>query len=123
MLVAHLILLGKLFHKTAVDVSNSLFPCRTVSLRFGTSDVVDADRNVLQVYTNEVNRTCMKAFASEAPLMIILYWHRLFLGSHIKCCNVGFIGWCLGIRATTRAAVFCANCNLYKDFWASPSVC
>ena len=38
MLVAHLILLGKLFHKTAVDVSNSLFPYRTVLLRFGTSD-------------------------------------------------------------------------------------
>ena len=47
MLVAHLILLGKLFHKTAVDVSNSLFPYHTVLFRFGTSDVVDADRNVL----------------------------------------------------------------------------
>ena len=46
MLIAHLILLGKLFHKTAVDVSNSRFPYRTVILRFGTNDVVDADRNV-----------------------------------------------------------------------------
>ena len=70
MLVAHLILLGKLFHKTAVDVSNSLFPYRTVLFRFGTSDVVDADRNVLAgAFTNEVNRTCMKAPASEAPEM------------------------------------------------------
>ena len=47
MLVAHLVLLGKLFHKTAVEVSNNLFPYRIVLLRFGTSDVVDADRNVL----------------------------------------------------------------------------
>ena len=46
MLVAHLIVLGKLFHKTAVIVSNSLFPYHTVFLRFDTSDVVDADRNV-----------------------------------------------------------------------------
>ena len=67
MLVGHFILLGKLFQKTAVNVSNSLFPYRTVLLRFGTSDVVDADRNVLAgVYTNEVNRTCMKALANEA---------------------------------------------------------
>ena len=42
-----LIVFGKLFHKTAVDVSNSLFPYHTVLLRFGTSNVVDADRNVL----------------------------------------------------------------------------
>ena len=66
MLVAHLVLFGKLFHKTAVDVSNSLFPYRTVLLRFGPSDVVDADVMSLQV-SNEVNRTCMKALASEAP--------------------------------------------------------
>ena len=44
MLVAHLIVFGKLFHN---NVSNSLFPHRTVILRFGTSDVVDADRNAL----------------------------------------------------------------------------
>ena len=79
MLVAHLILLGKLFHKTAVDVSNDLFPNRTVLLRFGIRDVVHADRMSLQVFTNEVNRTCMKALAS------------LFIGSHFKCCNVGVI--------------------------------
>ena len=79
MLVAHLILVGKLFHKTAFGVSNSLLPYRTVLLRFGTSDVVDADRNVLAGVQNEVNRTCMKALASEAfnenfILAPIIYW-------------------------------------------------
>ena len=98
MLVAHLILLGKLFYKTAVDVSNSLFSYRTVLLRFGTSDVVDADRNVLAgVYqwskSHMYEGTC--EWSTLNVITRILNWHRLFIGSHFKCCNVGVIWWCL----------------------------
>ena len=59
MLAAHLILLGKLLNKTSVDVSNGLFPYRTVLLRFGTSDVVDADRNVLAGVDHVYPESCL----------------------------------------------------------------
>ena len=38
-------LFGREFHRAAVDVSISRLPYLTVLLRFGTSDVVDEDRN------------------------------------------------------------------------------
>ena len=40
-------LFGKEFHRAAVDVSISRLPYLTVLLWFGTSDVVDEDRNGL----------------------------------------------------------------------------
>ena len=44
-------LFGREFHRAAVDVSISRLPYLTVLLRFGTSDVVDEERNGLpEVY-------------------------------------------------------------------------
>ena len=40
-------LFGREFHRAAVDVSISCSPYLTDLLRFGTSDVVDEDRNGL----------------------------------------------------------------------------
>ena len=40
-------LVGREFHRAAVDVAISRLPYLMVLLRFGTSDVVDEDRNGL----------------------------------------------------------------------------
>ena len=43
MLSAHLMLLGRLFHRVAEDVLKIRLPVRMVLFLFGTKDVVDAD--------------------------------------------------------------------------------
>ena len=40
-------LFGREFHRAAIEVSISRLPYLTVLIRFGTSDVVDDDRNAL----------------------------------------------------------------------------
>ena len=42
-----LMFVGREFHNIAADVSKSRLPCLMVMWRFGTSDVVDADRSAL----------------------------------------------------------------------------
>ena len=69
-------LFGREFHRAGVDVSISRLPYLTVLLRFGTSDVVDEDRNGLAgVYHLNISHM----YVGACPCNILKYMEKYWV--------------------------------------------
>ena len=99
-LLAHLMLFGREFHRAALEVAISRLPFLTVVLRFGTSDMVDEERMALQECTIETSHIIM--YVGACPCNTLNFNTRSFdIYSLLTASfSIGVMCWCRGVRLT-----------------------